>query len=481
MTGVTYGTSYNTRTITSRGNVYQATFDPAKSEDLGDKTKYYGISIDMTKNNIDTNEIWIKWNDLYDDFNYFGASIDGNVIITLKGNGNQKYSIKPSVDYNIDSRSCECNGFSNGEPACNVSSKNYCVSGMEQDPVFEGFAYTNMHFTLPTTMEIRSFDFNLITSKNVENLSYFVTPLGTKDLQDLNIYVTNREETRSILTGDFRLYPAEGLTYILEDLGYDDATAGLTQKEMFCIQEQANKAKYIDGNIYWIEPTLLSYDFASPECSNPNKNLLGRVGKIADSNKLLRSGSGYDSAWIEKGFSAWTSKCREIDDVLRIGKKKTVCEVYEKSANDSFKLKEIDSTGYALPMCVSSAETGTYDTSSNCANIVTCTNDTVNKVCALSNSVVQNTFQDTGFLTLINPSVKVETVDVKSGTQDLPNGTMIVWVEGRFLKARFFGEDNPQYNSGNIPMLLEKTYGTGTQYSIINIKDYVNSGKTRKQ
>ncbi len=81
-------------------------------------------------------------------------------------------------------------------------------------------------------------------------------------------------------------------------------------------------------------------------------------------------------------------------------------------------------------------------------------------------------------VSIINPNVSFEITKVSTNIPDtnLSNSAVILWIEGKYLKARFLGDAYAPHADGSIELELENNSSSNIQYSIINIEDYVNAG-----
>ena len=75
-----------------------------------------------------------------------------------------------------------------------------------------------------------------------------------------------------------------------------------------------------------------------------------------------------------------------------------------------------------------------------------------------------NNFGDAIFTEKINPRMYLTSTNPK----------VVTWIEQGYLKAKYIGTNVPQYDDGVIDLTMEKTFGGGVNYSILNIADFVS-------
>ncbi len=80
-------------------------------------------------------------------------------------------------------------------------------------------------------------------------------------------------------------------------------------------------------------------------------------------------------------------------------------------------------------------------------------------------------FSENVFMTKTNPRVYVTSNNAK----------ILVWLVGKSLKAKYVGLDYAQDNDKTLERTLVKDFGQGTNYSLVNIVDYVNTIEAGKE
>jgi len=96
--------------------------------------------------------------------------------------------------------------------------------------------------------------------------------------------------------------------------------------------------------------------------------------------------------------------------------------------------------------------------------------------CNFPGTLAINSSISKSLLTSINPFIELSLTGAKSSNATLNNSVVAVWVEGKYIKARFLGEDYALYNDGNIELTLVDKSIVGNTYGKLTTVDYVTRG-----
>jgi hypothetical protein len=75
-----------------------------------------------------------------------------------------------------------------------------------------------------------------------------------------------------------------------------------------------------------------------------------------------------------------------------------------------------------------------------------------------------NNFRDSIFTGMINPRMYLHSTNPK----------IVTWIEQGYLKAKYVGSNISTYDDGEIELTMEKSFGSGINYSIVNVQDFVD-------
>ena len=358
--------------------------------------------------------------------------------------------------------------------------------------------------------DITSIELDVIANSNANELRIKIKPYVHYDLQTstTTISQTTIEPTRFGL-GGFTIYPFEGMTYMLRNVAYGGIAVGSTLPEKYCAAKAEGRAWIQDSDgdataeyIYWVEPGIASRGDATTFCQSSDnvENSLGASGATLpnySSNTIpsnVTSGiQSYISA-VSTGETGWGDTSSDPIGVWGSGSSVYLASGTASTATDY-------TNGYFGSCVYSVASEIVKDSYCPIDNLedngiinVACNGSGIGKSCYVQDTSESNIFFNLGYLGSRNPKVRVQIgdgtnnppTDIVSGTLSdgtatgaLDSGSMLIWVEGNYLKGRFIGEDVDALNDGTIELALGGEKVAGIQYGIINIKDYVTRWRAK--
>jgi len=93
--------------------------------------------------------------------------------------------------------------------------------------------------------------------------------------------------------------------------------------------------------------------------------------------------------------------------------------------------------------------------------------------CNFPGTLAINSAVSESLTTSRNPFIELNITSAKTSNATLNNSAIAVWIEGKYIKARFLGEDYLGYNDGNIELTLVDKSIVGNTYGKITMVDYV--------
>jgi hypothetical protein len=457
----------------------------------------YLVQFDMSEVDGRTSKVFFKWLDYVpqEDINtgVYGASIkemrviynDGTPQLTIQGNNlpaNFKVSPTPVT--------CVCDGTARYDTlgqgrGCTSTTGSTCVLGYDESEVFDDYGDTNYYrgfvYIPITKRQIETIEFDLLGNADPTNLSFLIRPYVEYDITTVDVSISNTTSEKYFGMGGFTIYPFEGVTYILRNVSYGKTALGTTLPEKYCVAKEQGLA-WLDNSenptkIYWVEP----YYTTRTESQNICQGTGGYMNRLGVSTAILPDYSSEIPSSVKTGIQNFISTVATPEPQGVWGSGTSILTKTEAGVQNNSTL-----INAYYPSCVYSIPQNVLVKDRYCdediINVV-CT-DTENNIpeCYVADNLESNIFFDLGYLGSRNPKVWVQ---IKSGTVKsnptavTQNGAVIIWVEGKYLKARFIGEDILAFNDGRIELQLDNDFLAGTQYGIINIKDYVNQGRAK--
>jgi len=443
---------------------------PILSADGRYKT-YRNLEADFSEEDNNVLRLKVTWTDLVSDENVFGLALSGPLEIKYS-DGSTRF-IYPDVNFSLDPLKCVCNGTPSDIPTCETgpaSNKNTCEYIITEENETEEYMTGRLDFSIPNG-KIDSILFNVDADINLDNLSLNITPKIQYSTIEPVIVYTGTNSGFAFGNEHFTIFPNEDITYILGQVSLNSNLPIISLKEKYC-KLRLNKMAWINSDevIYWAEKVFADYSWAKKICENGKYNLLGKNGtlaNVADSESITPDwpdNLGMDFSWAD-GF--WTSHCNPNE---------TACSAIRKKASGDFNYVHwipATATSPALPSVF--YPTGRspfcrFDANSILTAVIT------DKECAnLIEGHRTNPFLSENFLNHINPRIEEIVKKVYNNGSEVSPGTVVVWVEGQYLKARFVGENFENFDNEEINYTLKSLNDSGIQYGIINIKDYVNN------
>jgi hypothetical protein len=433
-----------------------------------------------TDYNGDSNRMYVKWMDVNNGALY-GAKVDGNIIVNYKNGSSVSVSPRVTFDLNYPTK-CVCDGHV-ANNTCQLSgNEDHCIIAPEISDVYDAgydsnYMYGIAYVSFPKG-SISSIDFNMIGNIDQNDLIIAARTWVYENKQVPQIIPNGNMSTENYALGRFRIYPVEGMTFILMNYGRVATSYADQIKNNYCLEHLSERAWMDNGAVYFTNTLFSNQTNASRSCTDTNF-FAGQSSTLAGSipTNILTDINSSSLNWISRDTNSgfWLSTCTVAD-----------CNVLKRTAN-SFVLSQSISTilGHYAPLCVTNYPTvpnSAPPTDSECNSLgIICTTNSTGKSCTLPQNLLLNTFDNSFFLNKTNPSVNVKVNSVKSGTRVLNNNSVVIWVEGGLLKATFLGEDYLPYNDGSIEFTLNNTEQLGNQYGLVNIVDYVNDGRVKNE
>jgi len=443
-------------------------------ETVGAYKKYKNFHMEIPASlNAYSNWVMFKWVDDTADNTTYGAKIDGSIKITYADNSTQL--VKPGQTFDISSE-IRCIT----DPTGVTGPGDHCIEPTpEEAPNMEGgnTVYYGLAYTTFPRGKIKSIDFDVIGNPNPANLI-----IATKVFVDYNetqtISVPNGEfATTTLSTGTFRIYPMEGMSFLLRNYTNPQMSEIVKERVNFCKVFLTNNAWVGDTNIYWVNRHYLNYAGAASDCNSIYNRIFNNSTNQLVSNfqsipiSILQAWNSHlnDFNWVSEGEGKgfWTNECTQTTCKTI---NKTVTGFGNESILDTLKF-DIDS--YA-PLCEQQKPIGFAMTAESCNALgVIC--DPVNQECNETTPFLFDSFASTGFIQTINPVVEFVINGAKTNNVNLDNSAVKIWIEGGILKAMFVGQDYEGYNDKSIELNIINKDVIGDVYGTLNIIDYVNA------
>jgi hypothetical protein len=466
VTGGGFNTTYQDKLVTSPIYFNAYATDPAYTKtDLGDGLARYGRFVFPVRD-FDgvTNKLFFKWVDTTGS-PILGAKIDGSITVKYT-DGTTRY-VYPALSFDINqgtSSMCICNGSVSPTDYCG-SPEIHCMRGTERGDVLQcgnecNLDYGLMYVEIPQG-EVQEFSFDVIGNANPAELEIRAITWVTYT-EKVPVITPNGTSSSSNFGDDsFRIYPAENLTFILKSFGNNAVSINLAKKQNYCTKERA-KTAWIDNDhnkVFWTTNYKMSHANAETYCGD--NYFVGSTGTLATEEEALAVPAelAANSQWMNTGAGFWLNGCAGQN-----------CNVLNKTAT-GFVKGTADNLVTNNPLCVSNVYFRVSDAECNAMRII-CDSDS--NTCHMADQLAFNMFIDPDFLIKTNPIVDFNIYKVLSGSTVLPESSVMIWIEGGLLKAKFVGTDYEPYNDGNMRFELVATEMTGDDYGIINIVDYVN-------
>jgi len=474
-TGGGFDTTYVQRPMKSAIYFNEQAKNVTSSVD-GNYRKYTNFSFKLNDFNGTSERLFFKWIDYSKDSNSkYGARIDGNVLIKYR-NGTTT-SIIPKISFDLNNpATCVCNGIKSDSNFCGNASGEHCMTGIERAEVLEcglncnlsyGLAYTN--FPQGNVSEI---DFNVLG--NLDNNVLEINARTWVDYTELVPVITPNNDIDSILFGEdsFRIYPMEGVTYLLKSFNGVNVDAEYAKKQRYCVEHKSNTA-WIDANkVVWTTTQFMNWSSALEFCSQ--SAFLGTADGLARTDQLsegmISEINSTPLSWIpgDGNYGFWTGKECTTNS----------CGVWLKEGS-ALSLESTSLLGdieHYAPLCDANIQNfSVTNAECNAMNIVC---DSANN-CVLKGQNEFDSFIDSRYLTKRNPIIDFNINNVKSGSSTLSSGSVVIWIEGGFLKARYLGDNYTGYDDQTIELFMNDASAAGIQYSIVNIVDYVNKNRAK--
>jgi hypothetical protein len=440
----------------------------------------------------------INWTDRIDpskrDTNVFGIAIVGDITINFEDGTNT--TITPEYNFSLTPAvTCLCDGNRSLDTAGNpapcyksinldgVLISNECEIGQQNEvgrqdyfnpnnPYYYGLVYVN----IPRENHKKpvSVTFNAYGPANPDELTNItIIPKAKITTTSPIINMTDDSEIIEFNLGSFTIYPIEGVTYILRNISYGQTALGTSLHEKYCIAKKLGQAWYSnnDAKIYWFENGIINLESNEQICTQTNNslNILETPSTLINYNQAPNEIKQQMQLYLEtKNIAgAWGTPNQLLT-------KDGITSMDDPTDFTNY----IGGCEYLVPQNIiindDSCEDGTIN--------VICENDlTTNELsCKIDDILSSNIFFSINYLGPRNPSVnlEIEQNSIKANKQDntssLSDGAVIIWAEGKYLKARFIGDEINEYNNEQLKYIIENTFINQTQYGIINVIDYVD-------
>ncbi len=456
---------------------YPALVEEHPSSDAAPLKKYSNFIsvIDPTIADPISERMMFRWTD--DSANeYYGAKIDGDIKVTYT-DGSTKL-VTPPINFDFSSGTIACTG---SDPA---HSSNHCINnGSEVLP--DGGVSTmkyGLFYVYYPKGKIKSIELNVLGDPDSSVLTVYTDAFVDYNEPQTVPVSSGETTTNSIASGTFRIYPIEGMTFLLRNYTNPKIKQTVQEKVDLCKYVLTNRAWIGDDKVYYIEKHYNNYDGASRYCNSIDNRLVEN-----NTNKLVESFSSISQVvignwvrdsnqfnWMGVGYGFWTNECNADNNT---------CKVINKTASGlngaidmtrTIDMSKYDVDSYA-PLCEQdNLNNVSVDEASCLALGVICDKDT--GICSESTPELFDSFLAEGYVTIINPSTSVEIIAARTDNGNLDNSTIIIWIDGGILKAMFLGPDYTGYNDESIELNIIDKGVVGDLYGTLNIVDYVNKG-----
>jgi len=360
--------------------------------------------------------------------------------------------------------------------------KNDLADGVDENEGIGGLMYVYV-----PRGNVESIDFNIYGNPNPEHLR--ISGLSwVKYNEDIKTLTPNGSSNLTVLnSGGFRIYPIEGYTYILKNLADTSISKQLQERINLCKKVQSAEAWYFKDKIFWTKRSITNFYEAKSFCSDSNGigiDLTGTIPRLAILNDVVGVNSAFlvstltnnqdllwntttaDGGWVDgstlKGF--W------ID--YSIGE-------------NYYPLQKFDWYYYTgtgvdpgvaeyAPLCAAEINNSRGVTKAMCTSLgITC--DKTNGRCTAPDPSSFTAFNSNAYLKTSNPLIEVNIKSVSSGGKAIDSNSVVVWVEGGQLKARYIGENYALYDDQTIESDIIAKDVKGDQYGTLTIIDYINN------
>ncbi len=428
--------------------------------------------------NATSKKLMFKWIDDSENPGY-GAVIDGD--ITIEYYDKPSVNVKVNNNFQFDSNnkiSCEDPQLGHRDDYCECNNYEY-APGAEISSLRNGILYV-----IFPEGQVKSVSLNILASPNPKNLFINLKLFLNYDDYVFVPVLTGDPKTNVIQTGEFRIYPREEENvFLLREFTNPVINPELKINAVLCKRILTNTAWVEEGKIYWINKHVDNYGGVSNYCSSPSNAVIKSVeseGHLVTNipqsliNKWNEGETIAQFNWMgvekeTKGF--WTNECNQEADT---------CKVLNKT-NDGFNLNNLvdmakGNINNYVALCEQPIPAGvnpniiTYDYC-KALNIV-CDSDS--GVCEDGLNQLFDAFQTAGYIDVINPMTELRVVSAKTNNADLDNSTVMVWIEGGILKAKFLGKNYEGHDDKTIDLEIIDEDLVGDVYGRLKIVDYIN-------
>ncbi|MFA5125748.1 MAG: hypothetical protein WC462_01970 [archaeon] len=264
--------------------------------------------------------------------------------------------------------------------------------------------------------------------------------------------------------------------------------AVLAAKQKYCLYNKQGLAGFLKGfnegsHVFWVTRQFMPATGIGSAEEHCQKGFFeGITGDIIRSNyvsdeagpittkeisDLLVAMTSTPFPWIgfdlSKGF--WTGDCVGAGS----------CYALVRKSNGEFELilKPVIESSRFSPLCATYAPFDEAPSVEECNEWVKCTYYDEGELSSGGYNVCQlNEGVELGKTSTDN-TIQIKSVKANGSTK-LIEGSVIVWIEGNLLKARFVGQNYSGYSDRSIETGVISTGVSGDQYGVINIVDYVN-------
>ncbi len=446
-----------------------------------------------------TDLFYFRWSDRNDGSNRYGAVLDNTITVNYRDGTHQTVQTNVATfDINTLPIACKCYGTRYSGASCSQAVHTDVIFGngtfsgehcmlISNDLVVgvpDGEGIGGLMYVYVPRGNVESFDFNIYGNPNATNLR-IKGYSWIRYTENLTTITPNGSSSAAVLnSGGFRIYPVEGYTYILKNLADTSLSKQLEERIQLCKKVQSADAWYFLDQLYWTKRSIMNFDEAKAFCSTSagaGIDLTGTTPRLATSAdvsaprnqfisgdpKLLWNASDGQGGWVNgegvKGF--WLDNCQ---------------------GEWCFPLRKLD-TAYAyvdnnvhadiaeyVPLCTVELDNTREVTSAMCTALgITC--NKASGQCVFPDPSSFTSFNSNAYLKTPNPLVEVVIKSVRANGRALDPSTVVVWLEGGLLKARFIGENYSPYDDQTIESDIIAKDVKGDQYGTLTVIDYVNN------